>query len=188
MSMLVWMDLEMTGLDHTSDVIVEIATIVTDAELEVIAEGPQLVIHASEEQLAAMVPVVREMHTKSGLLPEIRASTTTVAEAEKATLIVAYTHGQPAQPTTFGHYLAAAIEVLLRDAARLDAAIGGLEHCPMGAAAITTSDTDRMIRRALTGPPSTASWSLLLQGASRWEAPAAVPRAPRDPPPRLRPA
>jgi argininosuccinate lyase len=61
------------------------------------------------------------------------------AEAEKATLIVAYTHGQPAQPTTFGHYLAAVIEVLQRDAARLDAAIEGLGHCPMGAAAITTS-------------------------------------------------
>ncbi|MCB1350852.1 MAG: argininosuccinate lyase, partial [Maritimibacter sp.] len=61
------------------------------------------------------------------------------AEAEKSTLIVAYTHGQPAQPSTFGHYLGAAIEVLLRDATRLDAAIDGLGHCPMGAAAITTS-------------------------------------------------
>ncbi|MDU8946221.1 argininosuccinate lyase [Ovoidimarina sediminis] len=61
------------------------------------------------------------------------------AEAEAETLIVAYTHGQPAQPTTFGHYLCAAIEVLLRDAERIDAAMGGLEHCPMGAAAITTS-------------------------------------------------
>lgn len=61
------------------------------------------------------------------------------ARAESATLIVAYTHGQPAQPTTFGHYLAAAIEVLLRDAERLAAAMDGLDHCPMGAAAITTS-------------------------------------------------
>jgi argininosuccinate lyase len=61
------------------------------------------------------------------------------ADAEKSTLIVAYTHGQPAQPSTFGHYLGAAIEVLLRDAARLDAAIDALGHCPMGAAAITTS-------------------------------------------------
>ncbi len=61
------------------------------------------------------------------------------AEAEKATLIVAYTHGQPAQPTTWGHYLGAVIEVLLRDIARLNAAADGLEHCPMGAAAITTS-------------------------------------------------
>ena len=61
------------------------------------------------------------------------------AELEKSTLIVAYTHGQPAQPSTFGHYLGAAVEVLLRDAARLDAAIDALGHCPMGAAAITTS-------------------------------------------------
>lgn len=61
------------------------------------------------------------------------------AQAEKATLIVAYTHGQPAQPTTWGHYLGAVIEVMLRDIARLNAAADGLEHCPMGAAAITTS-------------------------------------------------
>ena len=61
------------------------------------------------------------------------------ARAESDTLIVAYTHGQPAQPTTFGHYLAAVIEVLERDTARLQAAMDGLEHCPMGAAAITTS-------------------------------------------------
>jgi argininosuccinate lyase len=61
------------------------------------------------------------------------------AGAERATLIVAYTHGQPAQPTTFGHYLAAAIEVLLRDAARLQAAMDVLDRCPMGAAAITTT-------------------------------------------------
>ncbi len=61
------------------------------------------------------------------------------ARAEADTLIVAYTHGQPAQPTTFGHYLGAIIEVILRDAARLEAAAEGLEHCPMGAAAITTS-------------------------------------------------
>ena len=61
------------------------------------------------------------------------------AEVEKETLIVVYTHGQPAQPSTYGHYLGAAIEVLLRDIARLNAAAEGLEHCPMGAAAITTS-------------------------------------------------
>ena len=70
------------------------------------------------------------------------------AEAEKTTLIVAYTHGQPAQPTTWGHYLGAVIEVLLRDIARLNEAAEGLEHCPMGAAAITTSgfpiDRDRV--------------------------------------------
>jgi len=75
------------------------------------------------------------------------------AGAERETLIVAYTHGQPAQPTTFGHYLAAAIEVLLRDTARLSDAADGLEHCPMGAAAITTSGfpIDRARVAALLG-------------------------------------
>ena len=61
------------------------------------------------------------------------------AMQERDTLIVAYTHGQPAQPTTFGHYLAAAIEVLLRDAERISAALDQINHCPLGAAAITTS-------------------------------------------------
>ncbi len=70
---------------------------------------------------------------------QLATALTDKAEAEASTLIVAYTHGQPAQPSTFGHYLGAAVEVLLRDAERLDAAIGALGHCPMGAAAITTS-------------------------------------------------
>ncbi|MEM8659201.1 MAG: lyase family protein, partial [Pseudomonadota bacterium] len=61
------------------------------------------------------------------------------ARAERDTLIVAYTHGQPAQPSTFGHYLGAVLEVLLRDLARLSVARDALDHCPMGAAAITTS-------------------------------------------------
>lgn len=61
------------------------------------------------------------------------------ARSEAETLIVAYTHGQPAQPSTFGHYLGAVIEVLQRDAARLEAALDLLAHCPMGAAAITTT-------------------------------------------------
>ncbi len=84
--MLVWMDLEMTGLDHTSDVIVEIATLITDDDLEVIAEGPDLVVHATDEQLAAMDPFVVDMHTRSGLLDQIKASTITLEEAGAATL------------------------------------------------------------------------------------------------------
>lgn len=59
--------------------------------------------------------------------------------AERDTLVVAYTHGQPAQPSTYGHYLAAALEVLLRDFQRLQFARVALDNCPMGAAAITTS-------------------------------------------------
>jgi argininosuccinate lyase len=61
------------------------------------------------------------------------------AKTERDTIIVAYTHGQPAQPTTYGHYLCAAAEVLQRDIDRLQAAYENLDHCPMGAAAITTS-------------------------------------------------
>jgi len=84
--MLVWMDLEMTGLDHTSDVIVEIATLITNDELEIIAEGPDLVVHATDEQLAAMDPFVVNMHTKSGLLEQIKASTMTLEQAGAETL------------------------------------------------------------------------------------------------------
>jgi oligoribonuclease len=84
--MLVWMDLEMTGLDHTRDVIVEIATLITDDELNIIAEGPDLVIHQPDDVLAGMDPVVVEMHTSSGLLEEIRSSTITLADAGAATL------------------------------------------------------------------------------------------------------
>ncbi|VAW12294.1 Argininosuccinate lyase [hydrothermal vent metagenome] len=63
----------------------------------------------------------------------------TTARREKSTIIVAYTHGQPAQPSTFGHYLGAALEVLLRDTGRLFEARAIVDLCPMGAAAITTS-------------------------------------------------
>ncbi len=84
--MLVWMDLEMTGLDATRDVIVEIATIVTDDNLNIVAEGPDLVVHQSEEALAVMDPFVVEMHTKSGLLDAIRASTISLEVAGAATL------------------------------------------------------------------------------------------------------
>jgi argininosuccinate lyase len=61
------------------------------------------------------------------------------AEAERDTIIVAYTHGQPAQPSTFGHYIAAAVEILLRDLERIEAARAIVDRSPMGAAAITTT-------------------------------------------------
>jgi oligoribonuclease len=84
--MLVWMDLEMTGLDHTSDVIVEIATLVTDDELNVVAEGPDIVIHHAEDVLMKMDPFVVDMHTRSGLLDQIRASTSSLEQAGTTTL------------------------------------------------------------------------------------------------------
>jgi oligoribonuclease len=80
------MDLEMTGLDPTRHVIVEIATLVTDDDLMIVAEGPDLVVSQPAEALAAMDDVVRDMHTRSGLLPAIEASTITLEEAGQATL------------------------------------------------------------------------------------------------------
>ena len=76
----------MTGLDPAHDVIVEIATIITDDELNVVAEGPDLVIHQPEDALTAMDPVVVEMHTKSGLLDAIRASAVSLEDAGARTL------------------------------------------------------------------------------------------------------
>jgi oligoribonuclease len=83
---LVWMDLEMTGLDPTVHTIVEIATIVTDDDLEVVAVGPDLVIHQPPEELARMEPVVVDMHTRSGLLEAIATSTVSLDDAGQATL------------------------------------------------------------------------------------------------------
>lgn len=84
--MLAWMDLEMTGLDPENNVVVEIATIVTDDELEIIAEGPDLVVHQPDTELAKMDDVVTKMHGKSGLTDEIRASTLSLADANERTL------------------------------------------------------------------------------------------------------
>jgi oligoribonuclease len=84
--MLVWMDLEMTGLDPSRHVIVEIATLITDDDLVTVAEGPDIVVHAGDEQLAQMDGVVRRMHTRSGLLAAIEASSTSLAEAGRQTL------------------------------------------------------------------------------------------------------
>src|SRR5687767_15195726 len=84
--MLVWMDLEMTGLDPTTDVIVEIATLVTDDELEIVAEGPDLVVATPPDKLKTMDPIVRDMHTRSGLLTAIESSTVSLEDAGKQTL------------------------------------------------------------------------------------------------------
>jgi len=87
-----WMDLEMTGLDPGKDVIVEIATLVTDDDLNVVAEGPDLVVHQPESALAMMDPFVVDMHTKSGLLAAVRASTTTLEDAGARTLAFVKEH------------------------------------------------------------------------------------------------
>jgi oligoribonuclease len=83
---LIWIDLEMTGLKPDSDVIIEIATVITDKELNILAEGPVLAIHQPEAALACMDDWNQQQHGSSGLLARVRASQVSVAVAEAQTL------------------------------------------------------------------------------------------------------
>lgn len=83
---LIWLDLEMTGLNPDTDRILEIATIITDSNLEVLAEGPVFAIHQPDDRLEKMDAWNTEHHSQSGLVQRVKASTTTEAEAEKQTL------------------------------------------------------------------------------------------------------
>ena len=85
-SHLIWIDLEMTGLDPFKDRIIEIATIVTDQELEIVAEGPSLAVHQNEKILLAMDEWNTEHHTNSGLWKRVLESDISVREAEQLTL------------------------------------------------------------------------------------------------------
>ncbi|CAL1239151.1 oligoribonuclease [Candidatus Methylocalor cossyra] len=83
---LIWIDLEMTGLDTQNDRIIELATVVTDKDLNILAEGPALVIAQSEEVLARMDDWNKKQHGESGLLARVRESSVSEAEAEQRTL------------------------------------------------------------------------------------------------------
>ena len=83
---LIWIDLEMTGLDPEKDLIIEMATIVTDGELNVLAEGPVIAVHQSDEALAGMDEWNTRTHGESGLTQRVRDSKVGSAEAEAQTL------------------------------------------------------------------------------------------------------
>lgn len=83
---LIWIDLEMTGLDTTTDEIIEIATIVTDANLNIVAEGPVIAIHQPDEILNGMDEWNTKTHGKTGLIDRIKESKATMAEAEAETI------------------------------------------------------------------------------------------------------
>ena len=92
---LIWIDLEMTGLDTNKDYIIEIATIVTDSALNILAEGPAIAIHQEDTILNAMDEWNKNQHSKSGLLDRVRASQYTEAQAERLTLEFLAKHVPP---------------------------------------------------------------------------------------------
>ena len=83
---LIWVDMEMTGLDPDNDLIIEIAVVVTDLHLNILAEGPVLAIHQSDEALNKMDNWNKSTHGRSGLIERVKASTITPADAEKASI------------------------------------------------------------------------------------------------------
>lgn len=121
---LVWIDLEMTGLDIHRHTIVEIAALVTDADLNILGEGVDEVIAASEEQLAQMDEFVQRMHAASGLTEEIRSSTVTLEEAEDKVLALIAEHCDPEHPAPLAGNSIATDRAFIREfMPRLDAAL-----------------------------------------------------------------
>jgi oligoribonuclease len=118
---LVWIDCEMTGLDLASDKLIEIAVVVTDGDLNVLGEGVDVVIHADEAALSSMIEVVTDMHTRSGLIEEVRASTVDVATAEAMVLDYVRTHVKQAKTAPLaGNSIATDRSFIARDMPALD--------------------------------------------------------------------
>ncbi|HVV09033.1 oligoribonuclease [Amycolatopsis sp.] len=119
---LVWIDCEMTGLDLAKDALIEIAVLVTDAELNILGEGLDLVIHAGDDLLANMPDVVRDMHARSGLTEEVRRSTVALEEAEQRVLEYVRGHVPEAKSAPLaGNTIATDRGFIARDMPALDA-------------------------------------------------------------------
>ena len=111
----------MTGLDLKADKLIEIAVLVTDADLNILGDGIDVVIHADDAALSAMIPVVTEMHTRSGLIEEVRASTIDVAAAEELVLDYIRTHVKQAKTAPLaGNSIATDRGFIARDMLKLD--------------------------------------------------------------------
>jgi oligoribonuclease len=118
---LVWIDCEMTGLDLRRDRLIEIAALVTDADLNVLGEGIDVVIHADDEALDNMVEVVARMHTSSGLTEEVRDSTIDLAAAEQLVMDYIRTHVKAAKTAPLaGNSIATDRGFIARDMPALD--------------------------------------------------------------------
>jgi oligoribonuclease len=119
---LVWIDCEMTGLDLRKDKLIEIAVLVTDGDLNVLGDGVDVVVHADDAALSSMIDVVAEMHSRSGLIDEVRASTVDLAAAEA--LVLEYIREHVKQPKTAplaGNSIATDRGFIARDMPVLDA-------------------------------------------------------------------
>ena len=117
---LVWIDCEMTGLDLGSDLLIEVAALVTDSELNVLGEGVDIVIGATAEQLSRMPDVVREMHASSGLTDAVLASSVTVADAEQQVLAFLREWVEPGKAPLCGNSIGTDRGFLIRDMPELD--------------------------------------------------------------------
>ena len=119
---LVWIDCEMTGLDLRRDALIEVAVLVTDADLNPVDAGLDVVIHVADDVLDAMIPYVLQMHASSGLTEQVRRATTTLGEAEKTVLDYVRRHvPEPKTSPLCGNSIATDRGFLARDMPALDA-------------------------------------------------------------------
>jgi oligoribonuclease len=117
----VWIDCEMTGLDLARDALIEVAVVVTDAELVALDDGLDVVIHVADDVLDTMLPVVRTMHANSGLTDQVRAATRTLGEAERMVLDYVKTHVPEARVAPLcGNSIATDRGFIARDMPTLD--------------------------------------------------------------------
>ena len=117
-----WIDCEMTGLDLARDALIEVAVLVTDAELQLLDDGLDLVIHVADDVLDTMIPFVRDMHASSGLTDAVRASTITLGDAEAQVLDYVKQHVPEANAAPLcGNSIATDRGFLSRDMPALDA-------------------------------------------------------------------
>jgi oligoribonuclease len=119
---LVWIDCEMTGLDLARDALIEVAVLVTDADLVPLDDGMDVVIHVADDVLDTMVPLVRDMHAGSGLTDAVRAATITLGEAERLVLDYVRQHVPEVKAAPLcGNSIATDRGFLARDMPELDA-------------------------------------------------------------------
>ncbi len=118
---LIWLDMEMTGLDPDTEQVLEIATLITNADLEVIAEGPDIVVHQSDAILEGMDTWCTEHHGASGLSQAVRDSKIDLAQAEAETLAFIRAHCEPGKSPLCGNSIGQDRRFLVRHMPTLEA-------------------------------------------------------------------